>query len=70
MDLSPSSLGVGLARLGRGDQVISCGSLQQLVDHNMGPPLHCLILPSELHPIEIEVDKFYPPSLLILFLDA
>lgn len=49
----PDSLAVAVARLGAADQKIVAGSLQQLSNVDMGPPLHSLILVgSRLHDLE------------------
>lgn len=57
--LSPESLAVGLARVGSNDQKIIACSLSEMEKTDLGPPLHCLVIPSEsskfpLHPLEIE----------------
>jgi diphthine synthase len=44
---------VGCARLG-GDSVIKYGTLEQLRNVNWGKPLHCLIIPGQLHFVEEE----------------
>jgi len=49
------SLVVGLARVGCEDQHIVACSLQNMTHVDLGPPLHCLIIPTEkLHPLELE----------------
>jgi len=49
------SLAVGLARVGCEDQRIIACSLQDMVHVDLGPPLHCLVIPAEkLHPLEQE----------------
>ncbi|XP_012063157.1 PREDICTED: diphthine synthase [Atta cephalotes] len=49
------SLVVGLARVGCEDQHIIACSLQNMTRVNLGPPLHCLVIPAEkLHPLELE----------------
>lgn len=40
----PEALAVGAARVGSDDQRLVCGTLRQLVDVDMGPPLHSLVL--------------------------
>lgn len=50
---SASSLAVAVARLGAANQKIVAGTLQQLAEVDMGPPLHSLILVgSRLHELE------------------
>ncbi|XP_018401533.1 PREDICTED: diphthine methyl ester synthase [Cyphomyrmex costatus] len=49
------SLVIGLARVGCEDQHIVACSLQTMTQVNLGPPLHCLVIPAEkLHPLELE----------------
>ncbi|XP_011333503.1 diphthine methyl ester synthase isoform X2 [Ooceraea biroi] len=49
------SLAVGLARVGCEDQHIVACSLQDMMHVDLGPPLHCLVIPAEkLHPLETE----------------
>ncbi|KAI3648127.1 hypothetical protein MP228_005981 [Amoeboaphelidium protococcarum] len=50
--ISGDTLVVGIARLGSESQVIRAGTVDQLIDFDFGPPLHCLILPGQLHEIE------------------
>ncbi|KAG0453362.1 hypothetical protein HPP92_026026 [Vanilla planifolia] len=50
---------VGLARLGCEDQIIVSGSMKDLLHFDFGPPLHCLVIVGELHPIEEEMMEFY-----------
>lgn len=44
---SPETLAVGMSRLGAPDQQMVAGSMQQLLDVDFGPPLHCLIIAGE-----------------------
>jgi diphthine synthase len=41
---SPDTLAVGMSRLGAPDQQIIAGSMQQLLEVDFGPPLHCLVI--------------------------
>ncbi|KAL8030702.1 hypothetical protein ABFX02_14G302600 [Erythranthe guttata] len=50
---------VGLARIGGEDQVIVAGSMKQLLTVDFGPPLHCLVIVGETHPVEEEMLEFY-----------
>ena len=40
----PQTLAVGVARLGAKDQKISAGTLSQLYESDLGPPLHSLVI--------------------------
>ncbi|MDO8642840.1 MAG: diphthine synthase [Candidatus Woesearchaeota archaeon] len=48
---------VGCARMGHEDAVIKYGSVEELMKHNFGKPLHCLIIPGPLHFKEEEMLK-------------
>ena len=59
---------VGLARVGRSDQLICVDSLKRLAATDMGGPLHSLIVAGRLHPLEIEfLQIFYASDHLISF---
>lgn len=46
---------VGLARVGCEDQRVVACSLREMMRVDLGPPLHCLVVPAgKLHPLEIE----------------
>uniref|UniRef100_A0A915Q6I8 diphthine methyl ester synthase n=1 Tax=Setaria digitata TaxID=48799 RepID=A0A915Q6I8_9BILA len=59
---TPDTECVGLARIGWNDQKIIFCSLKALCDMDMGPPLHSLIIPGELHPLELDFLKSLPIS--------
>lgn len=50
-----SSPCIGLARVGWDDQKIVFCSLREMAQCDLGPPLHCMILPGQMHPLEIEM---------------
>jgi diphthine synthase len=50
--LSPNSTCVGLARVGSDSQTIKCCSLEDMAEADLGLPLHSLIIPGHLHPLE------------------
>ncbi len=45
---------VGIARAGSPDPVVKAGSAGMLLSTPFGPPLHILIVPADLHPVEEE----------------
>lgn len=50
-----NSLFVGVARVGHETQAIKACTLSEMVELDLGPPLHSLVLPAKiLHPLEIE----------------
>ena len=53
---------IGIARAGSDDFTIKIDSLKNMVNASMGPPLHCMVIPSKLHFIEeeaLEIIKKY-----------
>ncbi|XP_078035657.1 diphthine methyl ester synthase [Augochlora pura] len=53
--LDESSMVIGLARVGWNDQRIVACTLREMVSLDLGPPLHCMIIPGiSLHPVENE----------------
>ncbi|MFB6283805.1 MAG: diphthine synthase [Halobacteria archaeon] len=46
--------GVGVARMGSGSTEVAWGSLNELAETDLGPPLHTLVIPGTLHEIERE----------------
>ncbi|RWS22352.1 Diphthine synthase-like protein [Leptotrombidium deliense] len=53
--LTAHNLVVGLARIGSDSQKIKCCSLQDMSCTDIGKPLHCLVIPGKLHPLEEEM---------------
>uniref|UniRef100_A0A2R5LC55 diphthine methyl ester synthase n=1 Tax=Ornithodoros turicata TaxID=34597 RepID=A0A2R5LC55_9ACAR len=53
---------IGLARVGTATQEIVCRPLAKLAHCDLGGPLHSLIIPGDLHPLEVEMLKFYADS--------
>ena len=56
---SEKILCIGCARLGIENQVIKAGSAKDLLKHNFGKPVHCLIVPGKLHFMEEESLKLW-----------
>ncbi|KAJ3140364.1 diphthine synthase, partial [Irineochytrium annulatum] len=54
---SKSTIAVGLARVGASDQMIVSGTLQELVDADLGGPLHSLVIAGTMHFLEAEIVK-------------
>ncbi|CAG4953868.1 unnamed protein product [Parnassius apollo] len=50
-----TSIAVGLSRVGAPDQRIAVMSLEKMLNLDLGPPLHSLVIPApNLHPLEID----------------
>lgn len=50
---------IGLARIGTETQQIACSSLKDMSSHDLGGPLHSLVIPGKLHPMEFEMLKLF-----------
>lgn len=51
---------VGVARLGREDQAMVCGTVTEVLEADLGGPLHSLVIPAEeLHEMEVEFLDFF-----------
>jgi len=53
-DHYPDRLGVVVARAGSPNPLVDADVLSTLADRSFGDPLHLLVIPGELHPIEAE----------------
>ncbi|GFS25495.1 diphthine methyl ester synthase-like [Elysia marginata] len=51
-DLTPDTVCVAVARVGASDQKISVATLEEMCDVDMGSPLHSLVIPGNMHPLE------------------
>lgn len=56
---SPNSFCIGLARVGSDDQTIIRCKLSEMVDKDLGKPLHSLVIEGNLHPLEEDMLKLY-----------
>ena len=52
--IEPPALYVGVARAGSESPVVAAGSGAKLKETEFGPPLHILVVPADLHPMERE----------------
>ena len=57
---------VGLSRVGSEDQNIVAGTLQELSETDLGPPLHSMIVTGNLQHIEIDMLKLFAKDASIL----
>ncbi len=49
-----NAIAVGIARAGSGTPVVKAHYAESLCDHDLGEPLHILVIPAELHFLEAE----------------
>ncbi|XP_076353188.1 diphthine methyl ester synthase isoform X2 [Tachypleus tridentatus] len=59
------SVCVGLARVGSDDQKIVVTTLQNMTATDLGLPLHTLVIPGHMHPLEIEMLKLFADDLTL-----
>lgn len=52
--ITEDTLAVGIARVGSKDVVVKGGKISELIDFDFGGPLHCIVIPAELHIVEAE----------------
>jgi diphthine methyl ester synthase len=57
--MDKESLVIGLARVGSETQKIIACSQEKMAGMDIGEPLHCLVVPGELHPLEEEYLEQY-----------
>lgn len=60
------TIAVGVARVGSANQQIVCSSMKELLSHDLGPPLHSLIIPGHLHFIEKDMLRIFALNPAIL----
>ncbi|RUS74469.1 hypothetical protein EGW08_017768 [Elysia chlorotica] len=61
-DLTPDTVCVAVARVGASDQKIAAATLAEMCDLDMGSPLHSLVIPGHMHPLEGEMLKLFAVS--------
>ncbi|XP_005090107.1 diphthine methyl ester synthase [Aplysia californica] len=61
-DLTPSSICVAVARVGASDQKISTATLKEMAALDMGPPLHSMVIPGHMHPLEKQMLRLFAAS--------
>lgn len=50
---------IGLARLGADDECIKLSTLSEMVNIELGDPLHSLVIPGKLHPLECDMINMF-----------
>jgi len=53
--LSEDSVCVGVARVGCDSQCLMVSTLSEMIDTDLGPPLHSLVIVGHLHPLESDM---------------
>lgn len=57
--LKEDSPTIALARIGSDDQLIKSCTLNELLNVDMGLPLHSLVIPGKLHPLELDMIELF-----------
>lgn len=57
--VSEDTICVGLARVGKDNQQIAVDSLKNLVNRDLGGPLHSLVVVGRLHPLEVDFLRMF-----------
>lgn len=50
---------IGIARAGSADPVVVAGTAEKMKQTDFGPPLHILVIPADLHPVEEEYLRIF-----------
>ncbi|CAL1546584.1 unnamed protein product [Lymnaea stagnalis] len=61
-DLTPNSICVAVARVGADNQKIVTASLKEMASLDLGPPLHSLVIPGHMHPLEKQMLNLFAVS--------
>lgn len=56
---SKDTIAIGLARVGSRDQKVVAGTMEELLEVDMGNPLHSLVIPGKMHFLEADAVKQY-----------
>lgn len=57
--IAEDTLAIGLARVGRDDQVLRVDTVKNLSESDLGEPLHSMIIAGKLHPLEVDFLKLF-----------
>lgn len=61
-DLTPNSICVAVARVGAENQKIASATLKEMASLDLGPPLHSIVIPGLMHPLEKQMLQLYAAS--------
>uniref|UniRef100_A0A0B7BDP2 diphthine methyl ester synthase n=1 Tax=Arion vulgaris TaxID=1028688 RepID=A0A0B7BDP2_9EUPU len=61
-DLTSDTVCVAVARVGADDQKIAAATLKEMSTLDMGPPLHSVVIPGHMHPLEQQMLKIFAIS--------
>ncbi|KAI9173182.1 diphthine synthase [Blastocladiella emersonii ATCC 22665] len=56
---APTTIAIGVARVGTRHQVIKSGTIEELLTADFGEPLHSLIIPAKMHELERDYARMY-----------
>ncbi|EGF78003.1 hypothetical protein BATDEDRAFT_30589 [Batrachochytrium dendrobatidis JAM81] len=56
---TPSTIAVGLARIGSEDQSIVAGTMEELLTVDFGGPLHSFVIPGNVHFLEADILRMF-----------
>lgn len=52
--INEDTLAMGIARVGSSGVIVKAGKIADLIDFDFGGPLHCIVIPADLHIVEAE----------------
>ena len=57
--LDEDSICVGVARVGADTQTICTSTLKSMTSCDLGEPLHSMVIPGHMHPLELDMLKLF-----------
>lgn len=57
--LHEDSICIGVARVGAETQTICTSTLKSMTSCDLGEPLHSLVIPGHMHPLELDMLKLF-----------
>jgi diphthine synthase len=64
-ELTGDTLCVGVARVGWPDQKISVCTLNEMLNCELGQPLHSLVIVGKIHPLELDFLRMFNPDITL-----
>ncbi|XP_059156164.1 diphthine methyl ester synthase-like isoform X2 [Physella acuta] len=61
-DLNTDSICIAVARVGAEDQKIATATLKEMSSYDLGSPLHSLVIPGHMHPLEKQMLELFAVS--------
>lgn len=57
--MTDDTICVALARVGASDQRIAAGRMRTVMEADLGPPIHSLVISGEMHDLEVDMLRMF-----------